>query len=187
MDCVHTYTHTHTTTECLQAFHMRVPSLPTGPGSGVPAGQPWGVDMTETFTAKARRLDRILRTGRRQCSDPASGCCLLSQASGLPRQLVSHVENPWAGVEASCSSVSVLSLWSGAPGALTPAFPQQPLPFPAKPACAEPGQQRGRKPLEERAGGADWRAGAAGSGSRLDETARCCVSTSTREESYLGR
>lgn len=36
---------------------------------------------------------------------------------------------------------------------------------------------------------AGWRAGgrAAGSGSRLDETARCCVSTSTREESYLGR
>ena len=120
---VHTRTFTHTTSECLQAFHTRVPSLPAGPGSGVAAGHAWGTDMTEAVTAKARRLDRILRTARRQCSDTESGCCLLSQASRLPRQLVCPVEDPWAGVKESCSSVSVLSLGRGALGALTPAFP----------------------------------------------------------------
>lgn len=122
-DTLHTRTFTHTATECLQAFHTRLPSLPTGPGSGVLAGHPWGVAMTEAFTAKAWRLDRILGTGRQQCSDTESGCRLLSQASRLPRQLVCHVEDPWAGVKASCSSVSVLSLGHGAPGALTPTFP----------------------------------------------------------------
>lgn len=85
--------------------------------------------MTEAFTAKAWRLDRIVRTGSRQCSDTESGCCLFSQAFRLPRQLVCHVEDPWAGVKASCSSVSVLSLGHGAPGALTPTFPTAPSPL----------------------------------------------------------